>query len=146
MILFIDINTYNLCSGKSSTYKLFHLSLSMELKDDNIVRISPLDKNHKKLLLYSRFLILHTLFYFSDDGVAYSDLKDTKKNGIPEGSLSPNLLWLKKHGYIREEPRDGNENVYFIKSEGKTALRALMDWLDNMIKIFNEVDKDGREK
>ena len=34
----------------------------------------------------------------------------------------------------------GNGNVYFIKSEGKTALRALMDWLDNMIKILISIN------
>lgn len=118
----------------------------MKSQDGNIIHIPPLDKNHQKLLFYSRFLILHTLFYFSKDGVAYSDLKDTKKIGIPEGSLSPNLLWLKKHGYIREEPRDGNENVYFIKPEGETALRALMDWLEYIISISKKVDENGREK
>ncbi len=104
----------------------------------------PLEKKYTRLLFYSRFLILHTLYYFDQDGISYDDLKDTRKIGIPEGSLSPNLLWLKLYGYIREDTvEDERKTAYYITQQGKNAFLELHKWLSIMIDL---VDRNGNKK
>jgi DNA-binding PadR family transcriptional regulator len=103
-----------------------------------------LEKKYRRLLFYSRFVLLYQLAYYEQDGITYGLLKDTKKLGIPLGSLSPNLAWLRIEGYAEEKPmNDGKESVYYITKEGKIAFGRLQRWLRE---IFIGMDKRGFEK
>lgn len=106
-----------------------------------------LDKGYRRLLFYSRFVLLYQLAYYREDGVAYRDFKDTKKIGIPQGSLSPNLIWLKKKGYISEKSiKDSNEGAYYITDEGKKAVLSLLTWLEVIVNNLKTVGGYGNEK
>ena len=63
---------------------------------------SSLDRKLRRLLLYARISVLAMLNYYGDDGLAYQDIKDALK--LEDGSLGPNLSWLKDQGYV--EPKD----------------------------------------
>lgn len=95
--------------------------------------IPLLEKKYRRLLFYSRFFLLYQLAYYGKDGIAYNALKDTRKLGIPAGSLSPNLLWLKQQGYVTDKASGSGESIYYITKEGETAFDELKKWFKIII-------------
>lgn len=92
-----------------------------------------LDRKLRRVLLFARISILAMLDYYDEDGVAYQDIKDALK--LEDGSLGPNLMWLKKHGYIEpkeEKVEDKTIVVYYITESGKHACNSVKHWLDNI--------------
>lgn len=103
---------------------------------------SSLDKRLRRILLYARISVLAMLDYYGEDGVSYQDIKDAVK--LEDGSLGPNLIWLKEHGYV--EPREENVEdkkivVYYITESGKQARNSVKQWLDS---IFMKPEKKER--
>ncbi len=91
---------------------------------------SSLDKNYRRLLLYARISTLAMLDYYGKDGLSYQDIKDTLK--LEDGSLAPNLLWLRNHKYIRSEDTKVDEKtivVYYIEDNGRKAYNEIKSWL-----------------
>lgn len=99
------------------------------------IGIPLLEKKYRRLLFYSRFFLLYQLAYYGKDGIAYNALKDTIKLGIPAGSLSPNLLWLKQQGYIIDKASGSDESIYYITKEGEIAFNELKKWLEIIMDI-----------
>jgi DNA-binding PadR family transcriptional regulator len=100
---------------------------------------SSLDRKLRRVLLYARISVLAMLDYYEKDGVAYQDIKDALK--LEDGSLGPNLMWLKEHGYVEpreEKVEDKTIVVYYITVSGKQACNSVKQWLDS---IFIHPDK-----
>ncbi|MEM0148913.1 MAG: transcriptional regulator [Candidatus Micrarchaeaceae archaeon] len=100
---------------------------------------SSLDRKLRRVLLYARISVLAMLDYYREDGVSYQDIKDALK--LADGSLGPNLRWLKEHGYVEskeEKVEDKAIVVYYITESGKEACSSVKTWLDN---IFIHTDK-----
>ena len=54
--------------------------------------------------------------------------------------MSPNLIWLKKKGYISEKLiKDSNESAYYITDEGEKAVLSLLTWLEVIINNLKTV-------
>ncbi len=107
--------------------------MSIAIEDNNGFP-SSLDRKYRYLLLYARISTLAMLDYYSKDGLSYQDIKDTLK--LEDGSLAPNLLWLKNHGYIRSEDAKVEEKkiaVYYIKDNGSKAYNEIKLWLDHIL-------------
>ncbi len=95
---------------------------------------SSLDRKYRRLLLYARISTLAMLSYYDKDGLSYQDIKDTLK--LEDGSLAPNLLWLKKHHYIRSEGtkmEDKTIAVYYIEEDGRKAYNEIKSWLGQIL-------------
>ena len=102
---------------------------------------SSLEKKYRRLLLYARISTLAMLDYYGKDGLAYQDIKDTLK--LEDGSLAPNLLWLKNHRYIRSEDTKVDEKtivVYYIEDNGRKDYNEIKSWL---IRILHLGDQKG---
>ncbi len=100
---------------------------------------SYLDAKYRRLLLYARISALAILDYYGKDGLSYQDIKDTLK--LQDGSLAPNLLWLKSHRYIRSEDAKVDERtivVYYIEENGKKAYGEIKSWLVRTLHLLNE--------
>ena len=98
--------------------------------DNNNGFPSSLERKYRRLLLYARISTLAMLDYYGKDGLSYQDIKDAL--GLEDGSLGPNLLWLKKDGYIRSEDtkvEDRTVVVYYIEENGKKAHNEIKVWL-----------------
>jgi len=94
---------------------------------------SSLDRKLRRVLLYARISVLAMLDYYGEDGVAYQDIKDALK--LEDGSLGPNLIWLKEHGYVKsneEKIEDKTIVVYYITDSGKQARNSVKQWLDSI--------------
>jgi DNA-binding MarR family transcriptional regulator len=101
---------------------------------DNNGLPSSLDRKYRRLLLYARISTLAMLSYYEQDGnqegLPYQDIKDAL--GLEDGSLGPNLIWLKKEGYIRSsDTRLGDKTVvvYYIEENGKKAYEEIKSWI-----------------
>jgi DNA-binding MarR family transcriptional regulator len=97
---------------------------------------SSLNSKYKRLLLYARISALAMLDYYRNDGLSYQDIKDTLK--LEDGSLGPNLLWLKKKGYIRSEDTtvDGKViAVYYIEDDGIKAYGEIKSWMVRILHL-----------
>lgn len=95
---------------------------------------SSLDKKYRRLLLYARISTLAMLNYYGKDGLTYQDIKDALK--LEDGSLGPNLSWLKEEGYIRAEDtkiEDRTVAVYYIEEDGKKVYGEVRLWLINIL-------------
>lgn len=102
---------------------------------------SSLDKNYRRLLLYARISTLAMLDYYGKDGLSYQDIKDTLK--LEDGSLAPNLLWLRNHKYIRSEDTKVDEKtivVYYIEDNGRKAYNEIKSWL---VRILHPNEQKG---
>ncbi len=102
--------------------------------DNNNNLPSSLDKKYRHLLLYARISTLAMLDYYGKDGVSYQDIKDTLK--LEDGSLAPNLLWLRNHKYIRSDDTKVDEKtivVYYIEENGRNAYNEMKSWLSNIL-------------
>ena len=100
---------------------------------------SSLDGKYRRLLLYARISTLAMLDYYGKDGLSYQDIKDTLK--LEDGSLAPNLLWLKNHRYIRSEDTKVDERtivVYYIEENGKKAYEEIKSWLVRTLHLLGE--------
>jgi len=100
---------------------------------------SSLDKEYRRLLLYARISTLAMLDYYGKDGLTYQDIKDALN--LEEGSLGPNLSWLKEKGYIRAEDtkiEDRTIVVYYIEETGKKVYAQVKLWLANVLHL-NEI-------
>lgn len=93
-----------------------------------------LDRKYRRLLLYARISTLAMLSYYEQDsnqeGLPYQDIKDAL--GLEDGSLGPNLLWLKDQGYIRAaDTKVGDKTVvvYYIEEDGRKAYNEMKLWL-----------------
>jgi DNA-binding PadR family transcriptional regulator len=74
------------------------------------------------------------LSYYGDDGLPYQDIKGVL--GLEDGSLGPNLMWLKKQGYIKVEEAEVEDKtvaVYYMTEEGKNAYAMVSAWLDKLL-------------
>ena len=101
---------------------------------DNNGLPSSLDKDYRRLLLYARISTMAMLSYYDKDGLSYQDIKDTLK--LEDGSLAPNLLWLKKHRYIRSEDTKVEGKtivVYYIEENGRKAYNEMRSWLGRIL-------------
>jgi DNA-binding PadR family transcriptional regulator len=102
----------------------------MAIETDNNGLPSFLNTKYRRLLLYARISTLAMLDYYGKDGLSYQDIKDTLK--LEDGSLAPNLLWLKNHHYIRSEDTRVEGKlmvVYYIQENGKKAYDEIKSWL-----------------
>ncbi len=102
---------------------------------------SSLDKKLRHVLLYARISILAMLDYYGNDGLSYQDIKDALK--LKDGSLGPNLAWLKGHGYIEPKEERVDEKtviVYYITEAGKQACTDAKHWLGG---IFVQQELQG---
>ena len=102
--------------------------------EDNKGLPSSLDGKYRRLLLYARISTLAMLSYYEQDsnqeGLPYQDIKDAL--GLEDGSLGPNLLWLKDQGYIRAaDTKVGDKTVvvYYIEEDGRKAYNEMKLWL-----------------
>jgi hypothetical protein len=99
-----------------------------------------LEKKLRRLLLYARISTLAMLDSLSygehkQDGLPYQDLKYAL--GLEDGSLGPNLLWLKNKKYIiskDEKIEDKTIVVYYITDVGRRAYADVKAWLENWTK------------
>lgn len=94
---------------------------------------SSLDRKLRRLLLYARISVLAMLNYYGDDGLAYQDIKDALK--LEDGSLGPNLSWLKAQGYVEpkdEKMEDKTVAVYYITDAGKQAYASVKTWFEGL--------------
>ncbi len=101
--------------------------------------LPTIDKNFRRLLLYSRIGVMAMLSYYGKDGLSYQDIKDSLK--LEDGSLSPNLLWLRKNDYITSEDTEIGEKsiaVYYITSKGEEAYKHVKTWLRELLVFNNE--------
>ncbi len=97
---------------------------------------SSLDKKYRRLLLYARISTLAMLNYYKNDGLTYQDIKDALK--LEDGSLGPNLSWLKKEGYVRAEDtavEDKTIIVYYIEESGRKVYAEVKLWLINVLHL-----------
>ncbi len=101
---------------------------------DNNGLPSSLNRKYRRLLLYARISTLAMLSYYEQDGnqegLPYQDIKDAL--GLEDGSLGPNLLWLKNQGYIRAaDTKVGDKTVvvYYIEENGRKAYGEMKLWL-----------------
>ncbi len=95
---------------------------------------SSLDKRFRHLLLYARISILAMLNYYGKNGISYQDIKDALK--LQDGSLGPNIAWMKQRGYIKsnEERVNGKSAVvYYITEAGQEAYREIKMWLEGIL-------------
>jgi DNA-binding PadR family transcriptional regulator len=102
---------------------------------------SSLDKKYRHLLLYARISTLAMLDYYGKDGLSYQDIKDTLK--LEDGSLAPNLLWLRNYKYIRSEDAKVDKKtivVYYIEDDGKKAYNEIKSWL---VRILHPNEQKG---
>lgn len=79
------------------------------------------------------------LAFYEPEALPYKDIKSTLR--LPDGSLGPNILWLKQKGYIKPvtEKVEGSKVVaYRITTNGKEVYDTLKDWL---VLLFN-MDKN----
>ena len=98
-----------------------------------------LDKKYRRLLLYARISTLAMLNYYGKDGLTYQDIKDALK--LEDGSLGPNLSWLKEKGYVRAEDtivEDRTVAVYYIEESGRNVYAEVKSWLINVLHL-NEI-------
>jgi DNA-binding PadR family transcriptional regulator len=103
---------------------------------------SSLDRKLRRVLLYARISVLAMLDYYGKDGVAYQDIKDALK--LEDGSLGPNLMWLKENGYAEskeEKVEDKAIAVYYITGSGKQACYNVKQWLDGIFIHQEEKEK-----
>ena len=103
---------------------------------------SSLDRKLRRVLLYARISVLAMLDYYGEDGVAYQDIKDALM--LEDGSLGPNLAWLKDHKYVESKEEKVDEKtvvVYYITESGKQTRDSVKHWLDS---IF--IHQDKKEK
>ena len=101
-----------------------------------------LDAGLRRLLIYARIGVMAMLDYYGEDGLPYQDIKDAFK--LPDGSLSPNLVWLKKNKYIesRNERIEGHSVVvYYATEEGKQAYTKVKRWLNTLLDATENSDK-----
>ncbi len=99
---------------------------------------SSLDKKLRRVLLYARISVLAMLDYYGHDGVSYQDIKDAVK--LEDGSLGPNLVWMKDHGYIKSKEEKANGKtavVYYITESGRQAYQEIKRWLNGVF-MHNE--------
>lgn len=108
------------------------VSLLAGVKNDSV---SALDVRLRRLLLYARVSTIAMLNYYGEDGLSYRDIKDTLK--LEDGSLGPNLLWLKERGYVvsKEEVGEKVVVVYYITEEGRKAYADFKAWLENLLHL-----------
>ena len=100
-----------------------------------------LDKELRRLLLYARLSTLAILSALSyekgnQEGLPYQDLKYALD--LEDGSLGPNLLWLKNKGFITsrdENVEDKTIVVYYITEDGKKAFDKLNEWLKKLLEL-----------
>lgn len=107
--------------------------------EDNKGLPSSLDGKYRRLLLYARISTLAMLYYYGKDGLSYQDIKDTLK--LEDGSLAPNLLWLKNNHHIRSEDtkvEDRTIVVYYIEKKGEKAYEEIKSWLVRTLHLFGE--------
>ena len=100
-----------------------------------------LERRLRRLLIYARLGVMAMLDYCGKDGVPYQDIKDALR--LPDGSLGPNLAWLKKNGYLeaRDEMVEGrNVAVYYATDEGKQAYAQVKKWLDTLLRANGNSD------
>ncbi len=93
-----------------------------------------IDGKLRHVLLYARIGVLAMLDYYGADGLPYQDIKDVLR--LPDGSLGPNLAWLKDNGYVEshEERVEGHGIVvYYITQEGRSAYERVKNWLDVLL-------------
>lgn len=101
-----------------------------------------LDGKLRRLLIYARIGIMAMLDYYGEDGLPYQDMKDAFK--LPDGSLGPNLTWLKDNKYIEahdEEIEGHSVVVYYATEEGKQAYTQVKKWLDVLLHATDNSDK-----
>lgn len=101
--------------------------------------VSSLDKKYRNLLLYARISTLAMLNYYGKDGLSYQDIKDTLK--LEDGSLAPNLRWLKNHRYIRSEDAEVDKKtlvVYYIEDNGRKAYNDIESWLSRILHLGDQ--------
>ncbi len=94
---------------------------------------SPLDIKLRRVLLYARISVLAMLDFYGEDGVAYQDIKDALM--LEDGSLGPNLIWLKDHNYVESKKEMVDEKtivVYYITESGKQTCNSVKHWLDSI--------------
>ena len=106
---------------------------------DNNGLPSSLNKKYRRLLLYARISTLAMLDYYGKDGLSYQDIKDTLK--LEDGSLAPNLLWLRNHRYIRSEDTKVEDKlvvVYYIEENGKNAYADIKSWLTRILHLGDQ--------
>ena len=94
-----------------------------------------LDRRHRRLLIYGRLGALAMLNFYSKDGLPYRDIKEAL--ALPDGSLGPNIMWLKEEGLIKlQNGQDTNSTaIYQITDKGTTAYKKIKDWI---LMIMNE--------
>lgn len=102
----------------------------------NIADVSPsfeLESHYRRLLIYARIGVLAMLVFYEEEkgGLPYRDLKNALH--LPDGSLGPNILWLRRHGYIRR----GRATMYEITPEGKIAYNRIKEWLTLLMSGFD---------
>ncbi len=105
-----------------------------------------LDKECRRLLIYSRLSSLSQLYFFSPERVSYAELK--AEVGIADSFIGPQLKWLESKGYIKEAEEgmdDSKETVYYITEKGKEKYKTVLEWLISLptIKIRLNEDVDG---
>ena len=109
----------------------------MENIDKKLNRLPySLDKKYRRLLLYARISTLAMLNYYGKDGITYQDIKDALK--LEDGSLGPNLSWLKDKGYVRAEDtimEDKIVVVYYIEENGRNVYAEVKSWLVNVLHL-----------
>ncbi|MCL5101989.1 MAG: transcriptional regulator [Candidatus Marsarchaeota archaeon] len=95
-----------------------------------------LEKKYRRLLLYARISTLAMLDYYGKDGLSYQDIKGALN--LEDGSLAPNLLWLKNNHYIKsEEVKVENKQItaYYIEEKGSKAYKEIKSWLNNILHL-----------
>lgn len=94
-----------------------------------------LDRRSRRLLIYGRLGALAMLNFYSKDGLPYKDIKEALV--LPDGSLGPNIMWLKEEGLIKlQNSQDTNSTaIYQITDKGITAYKKIKDWI---LVIMNE--------
>ncbi len=100
-----------------------------------------LDRECRRLLIYSRLGTLSQLYFFDRDGVQYIDLKT--ETGLKDSFLGPQLKWLEDKRYIRrkeESMDDKKEAVYYITDKGREKYKTVLDWLLSLPAIKTGID------
>ena len=119
---------------------IYHIVAAIRV---NSSRSLFLDRKLRRLLIYVRIGIMAMLDYYGKDGVLYQEIKDAFK--LSDGSLGPNLTWLKDNKYIeeRDEEIEGhNVAVYYATDEGKLAYIQVKKWLDTLLHASDNSDKE----
>ncbi len=126
---------------KITKYKYLHFKniiMANIIDDKNDIELY-LDKQYRHLLLYARIGTLAMLDYYGKDGLSYQDIKSALR--LEDGSLAPNLLWLRNHHYIRIEDSKIDKRkiaVYYIETKGSEAYNKTKLWLSKILQLNNK--------